>query len=214
MRLQFLLLGMLGFAVSSMASVIVESGNFTGTWSGTGSQQVNQEKFMGWRFTLASDFHITRLGGSIYLSPIGCPCTGSTMFGAIVPIADMSSFPDPPATFTPVLSVLLHPPVNYNAASPASESVDAVLSAGTYALVFGSGRFGADAGHWGAMAAIGSTVTVPNSNLNGSTISNDWGAWTNGNYYFVEGDFVPEPSTLVLMVTGLALAVLGRRKSV
>ena len=88
---------------------------------------------------------------------------------------------------------ILTPPVNYFAGSLTTATVDVILPAGAYALIFGAGRFGASALGWGAMANIGSSPYVFNSMLPGDTNTDTWGVWTNGNYYFVAGDPVPEP---------------------
>ncbi|MBI4910876.1 MAG: PEP-CTERM sorting domain-containing protein [Acidobacteria bacterium] len=115
--------------------------------------------------------------------------------------------------FAPTVSALLSAPVNYTAGSLTSASVDVVLPAGAYALIFGSGRFGATSAGWGSLANVGSSPYGTNTMLIGNTSTDTWAAWQNGNYYFVAGDPVPEPSTLFLTLPGIALIACIRRRS-
>jgi hypothetical protein len=188
------------------ASTIFESGDFTGLNPGLGAQGVSANQYMGWRFTLPSETLITSFGGTLFLT-----VAGGTFFGAIASVADLSSFPGTPLTFSPIVTAVLSPPLHYTAGSLTTASVSANLPAGSYALIFGSGRFGASG--VGGIANIASTPPPGNAMLVGNATADVWGNFRNGNYYFVSGNPIPEPQTGSLIVVGLACGVFLRPKS-
>jgi hypothetical protein len=155
---------------------------------------------MGWRFTLPTETHITSFGATLFLNS----GTG-TLFGAIVPVTDLTSFPAPPLNIVPLISALLNPPTTYSAGSLTSASVSADLPAGSYALIFGAGAFGATG--FGGIANIASTPSPSNVMLVGNTSSGTWANFNNGNYYFVAGDPVPEPAAISLLLIGLTTGI-------
>ena len=196
--------------------VTYQSGDFTGLGVVHGGTSVNSAQYLGWVFTLPNAATITGFGASLYLNG-----GSGSLFGAITSVANLSSFPASPSTFVPLVSAVLSPPVGYTAGSLTSASVSVALPAGTYALIFGGGRFGAGATPTGGMANIGSVPYASNTMLYSTNATDSWTRWTNGNYYFVTADVGAPPgvpdggSTLALMSLGLAGIVVGvsRRRS-
>ena len=202
-----LVIAQFGSAGKLHASVLYESGNFTGTVTGAGGQSVNSAQFLGWRFTLPVASTITEFGATLYLDG-----GSGTLFGAIAEVDSLADFPDTPNTFAALVSAVLSPPVGYVAGSLTSASVSVVLPSGTYALIFGGGRFGAGATPTGGIANIGSSPSPANVMLLGQTGTDTWGHFHNGNYYYVRAEPVPEPSGAALLLIGLAACGVFRRK--
>ena len=163
------------------ASVTYQSGDFTGLGVVHGGTSVNSAQYLGWVFTLPNAATITGFGASLYLNG-----GAGTLFGAITPIANLSSHPASPSTFIPLVSAVLSPPVGYTAGSLTSASVSVALPAGTYALIFSGGLPG------GEVVNIGSAPYASNTMLLSRNATDSWARWTNGNYYFVTAD-VPAP---------------------
>ena len=201
-----LVIAQFGSAGKLHASVLYESGLFGGTYIGGGTS-VNSDQFLGWRFTLPVASTITEFGATLYLNG-----GSGTLFGAIAEVDSLADFPDTPNTFAALVSAILSPPVGYVPGSLTSASVSVFLPSGTYAVIFGGGRFGAGATQTGGIANIGSAPYMLNSMLLGHTATDTWGSWTNGNYYFVRAEPVPEPSGAALLLIGLAACGGVRRK--
>jgi hypothetical protein len=206
--------------LSSEASgaVLFESGTLgpTGiTWQQVLDEEVvgsnvASDVFSGVRFELLSPVVITRIGGHV-VSP-----AGGEFFGAIVNLTDQNDFPDSGNLSTPdvVGSAIVAFP------APSAEvfgNLSLSLQPGWYALVFGSGLFGAtDAG------------AMP---LNNPDIGNpSYIAWQTGdgwanlltpifrNFRFVvEGRVVPEPTITSLILAAsvqiLCITPVARRRS-
>ena len=181
------------------AAVIFESSTMgpPGQTSGT---IVASNQFLGSRFHLDDPVNVTSIGGHLRGS------TG-TMFGVIVPLATASALPTgSPFDGSELVST------TFAAGSPSSHfltPVSVTLPAGDYALIFGSGLFG----------ATGSGV-MPNvdTDLPGASYF-FWDAvnWRNGgfssNRFVIEGDLVPAtPSastwSLAVLVGLLSLGLL------
>jgi len=204
-RITFLLVSFLCISDWLRASTVIESGNFTGLNPGLGASAVTSAQYMGWRFTLPTETLITSFGGTLFLNS----GTG-TLFGVIVAVDDLAAFPAPPLTIAPLVSALLNPPAGYFAGSLTTVAVSADLPAGTYALIFGGGAFGASG--FGGIANIASTPSPSNVMLVGNTSLNTWTNFNNGDYFFVAGDPVPEPATASLLVIALMAGSYFSRK--
>ena len=146
---------------------------------------------------------ITGIGGQFGGFPQG------EIFGAIVALPSPTSFPD----FTPSgieANSLAH--VVFAAPSDTTdltENLDVTLSAGSYAVVFGSGAFGADGN--GGLGDGNNPVGSPNFF---TYFKFDGDAWEVAS---LDGARItlsaaPEPSTWAMMLVGLAgLGVVGSR---
>lgn len=172
----------------------------------TGGSNVSPFVFVGVRFHLDQPVITTQIGGH-FVKNTGA---GASFFGALVALADENDFPDSGNLSTPdvVGTTLLSFP------EPSNEIFGAVakpLPAGWYAVVFGSGLFGAT-GSGGAMnngADIGSPGYI------GWQVGavNGWGNLINPifrNFRFVvQGQLVPEPcASNLLLVLAFARALL------
>jgi hypothetical protein len=146
----------LSFAATSApahAKVIFETAAYTGV--DTGEYIVQDIRFIGAAFTLDKSTQITGIGGQFGGYP------GGTIFGAIVPLASQMSLP----SFAPsdigsnaIADVVFSLPTVTAVDYTAPLSVE--LSPGSYAVIFGSGAFGADG--WGGLGDQNTPVGSPN----------------------------------------------------
>jgi len=194
---------------NASADILFESGTLGPTavpWSDVVDQtvfgaNVSSAVFDGVRFELTAPAVIFEIGGH-FVAP-----TSSTFFGAIVKLDDDVDFPNSGDLSTPdVLGVTL-----LTFPAPSAEvfgNLALSLDPGWYALVFGSGLYGA-AGN-GAMPLnnpdIGTQSYI-------AFVSSHWknSAPTDGfefkDFRFVvKGSIIPEPNTLCLTVLILCLA--------
>ena len=95
----------------------------------------------GFRFELTSATHVTRIGLQI------APDSAGSIFGAIVRLSGSSDTPDDPALggADVVMRTLFSVPASPSAPVIGAGALDVMLPAGWYAVVFGSGAFGATA---------------------------------------------------------------------
>ncbi|MEX2317796.1 MAG: PEP-CTERM sorting domain-containing protein [Pirellulales bacterium] len=168
---------------------------------------INESVFTGVRFEVAQRVTTSRIGGHF----LG-RSSGETFFGAIVQLESDFDFPDSSDLTSPdVLGIttLTFPDPSAEAYGDISLSIEP----GWYALLFGSGLFGAD-GRGGAIrngVDIGTPSYIswqpaPVGWFNLSVFGN---AFQN-HRFVVEGIHMPEPSTFVLLLAGL-LGLLGAR---
>jgi hypothetical protein len=155
------------------------------------------------RFHVGQTTVVDLVGGHLVrLNPSGDP----TIFAAITALPSSTALPaDPPTTFTPLaFTVMSLPDTSQDVFAP----LPVTLPIGDYALVLGSGRFG----------ATGSGYLVNNNTPIGSPsfFYSDPGVWIDGSGSFgnvrlavTALDVVPEPGSLVLTGTGAVLALLG-----
>ncbi len=196
---------------SALAATIFESGTLGPTGIPrseiTGGSNVSSGVFVGVRFHLDQPVVTTEIGGH-FVKNTG---TGESFFGTIVALADENDFPDSGDLSTPdvVGATLLAFP------EPSNEVFGTLakpLPPGWYALVFGSGLFGAS----GSGAALNNGMDIDDPVYIGYQPGavNGWGNLINPifrNFRFVvEGSVVPEPSTLLLVLAGLAVSVVRR----
>lgn len=160
------------------------------------------DQFAGMRFQLPSGAIIDGIGGNIAIDP---NFGDGRIFGALVKLTDMSDYPDSTDLSTPdvlAATAFSATPVITDAAVPIGPLT---VGPGTYALVLGSGLFGASGD--GAMSI---------NNLNSADSSTFWlvaNRWdeygaAGGLRFAVYGTAVPEPGSLPLML--LAALVLCR----
>jgi hypothetical protein len=209
------------FPAIATAEVIFESGTLgpTGIAFGTpgsgtapGSSGVNPDVFSGVRFQIVEPVVTTRIGGHF----VHDPREDDTFFGAIVRLDSATDFPDSGDLSTPdvVGATLLAFP------HPSDEvygDLQVQLDPGWFALVFGSGLFGAS----GSGAAVLNNPDIGSPSYIAYQTGSGWlelstlpGPFQNYRLV-VEGFVIPEPSASgiwSLNVFGLTLWASVRRR--
>ena len=202
--------GILAMSDASRAAILFGSGtlgptgvsfdDLGGVVPGTNIQNVI---FAGVRFELTQPVITTEIGGHFVAPVVG------TFFGAIIALNDANDFPDSEdLSSTDVLgNTLLTFPV---LSDEVYGDLNLSLDPGWYALVFGSGLFGATTN--GGAVRNGLDIGDPSYIAFGPNLK-----WFNldifqnpfDNHRFViNGNFVPDPSTLSLL---LLIVLLPRR---
>jgi len=185
------------------AATIFQTATFTG--NDNGDYIVQDGALIGAAFTLSAATQITGIGGQFG------PDSDGTIFGAIVPLT--SSFPAETSNLASIAlgSVVFSVPGNTIADYTASLAL--TLGPGTYAVIFGSGQFGAD-----GFAGLGDANTPFGSpQLFQSLFDPSWSALSDpGVRIFVEGvegSETPLPGALPLFAGGLGVfGLLARRR--
>ncbi len=193
------------------AATIFESGTLGPTGIPQGSvtaSNITSNVFAGVRFKLSTPVKTTRIGGHFVDRNNG------TFFGAIVRLTDENDFPDSGDLSTPdkLGSVVLTFPV------PSAEvfgDLDLLLDPGWYAIVFGSGLFGTSGD--GAAPLNNPDIGLPSYIAFQPGSVSGWNNLINPlfrNFRFVvEGNKVPEASTVVILMTGFLLSMFHDRIS-
>ncbi len=191
-------LAILAAPVSASAKLVLETATYTGV--DTGETIPQDGRFVGAAFTLGGTEQITSVGAQFGGFPSG------TIFAAIVSLASQTSLP----SFTPsdiasnaIADVVFSVPMQPNG-GPIDLSVplNVTLSAGSYAVVFGSGAFGADG--WAGLGEDNNAVGSPNwiSTLFDNTWSAD--SYDGIRITVTAAGAVPEPSTWAMLIIGFA----------
>ena len=174
---------------------------------------VNEGVFSGVRFELTELVRTSKVGGH-FVGPFG---DENTFFGAIVSLTDANDFPDSRDLSTN--DVLANTMLTFpESSAEVRGDLRLTLQPGWYALVFGSGLFGAS----GRGAAVRNNLDINNPSyiISQQVIPGD--GWINlevfpiepeGNLRFVvEGAIIPEPSTQILLGMTLSIVSLLLRK--
>jgi len=162
---------------------------------------------------LTEKYLITGVGGHVKSNG---PDNDRSIFVAIVPTIGPDYFPSDTSLSDAIFATLFEAP--FNNVGPYPYQVDEtiiqtnfILGPGSYAIVFGSGLFGATGRGW-------MPVSGPTQELPWSFLKNEYtgGYFMNVNKqptrFVVEGTPVPEPATMLLLASGLVgLAGLRRR---
>jgi hypothetical protein len=192
------------------AATIFESGTLGPTGiprsEVTGGSNVNSAVFVGVRFYLDQPVVSTDVGGH-FVKNIG---VNDSFFGAIVSLADQNDFPNSGNLSTPDVigtSLLSFPEPSNEVLGPISKQ----LSPGWYALVFGSGLFGAT----GSGVALNNGLDIDDPKYIAFQPGSGFG-WSNlegflSDFRFVvHGSVVPEPASIASTACGLLSLLFGR----
>lgn len=195
------------------AATLFESGTLgpTGvTWSELSSQTVpgtniSSFAFNGVRFRLNEPVITTRIGGH-FVAP-----TDGTFFGAIVALDDERDFPDSGHLSSP--DVLGHTLLTFPTSSAeVFGDLSLSLGPGWYALVYGSGLFGATAD--GGAVRNGTDIGDPSYIAHGLNLNwfnlDIFGTFFDNHRFVIEGTIVPEPSSLC--ATLFLLVIISRMR--
>ena len=217
-QLRLLLVALCGLAfVSSVQAGVIFETTTTPTPGQPDNAVLSSWQFMGNIFVLNSPTHIDGIGTYADVTD------GGTIFGAIISLPNLNSGTKPsgnPFDSTTLVSTTLQPG-STQAVVFAPVSVD--LAAGDYAVVFGTGYYGATSTFGTFGISNGTALSLPagenqiswGSYCSGGTVY----CWTNESYfgpspYFFEvtgTSTTPEPSTLALFGAGFISVLLGRR---
>lgn len=203
-----LICGALGLALASTnadAAIVYQSATYTG--QDTGEYILTDNNFMGAVFTLTRTTAITGIGAQFGGFPSG------DIFGAIVPVGSPTDVPAGPSTNLAAISL-----ADVVFAVPQATAIDLIeplkvtLGPGSYAVIFGSGQFGAT-----GFAGLGSlNDPVGSPTLIRSFFSDSWDSFSDtGVRFVVEGAALPEPTIWAMMVVGfgaLGMAMRSRQK--
>jgi hypothetical protein len=205
------ILALLAFLVTrsgtATAAVLYETGALgpTGiTWDQMTSDpslgvNVSRAVFGGVRFRLTTPVALSHVGGH-FVARAGAD---RSFFGAIVRLEGETDYPDSIDLSTPDVrgATLLTFP---SASAEAFGQLDLTLEPGLYALVFGSGLFGAT----GAGASLRNNTEGGMPDYIGFQSGFGWGerASQGGKRFVIEGHFIPEPSAIVIAMIGLVVA--------
>jgi hypothetical protein len=138
-------------------------------WSGT---VASPDSSFGVRFAVTETVTTSSVGGLFYeFAP------GGGFYGAVVRLTGPADFPDSTdlSTADVVGAALLNAPVSPNVPEIVSSDLSLTLTPGDYALVFGSGAFGAT----GTVVNAYPGVSTPSGFLYGISQHSGSGAWTN-----------------------------------
>ena len=198
-----------GFASPTFADSLFESGTLGPTgipWQDVYDQLVFGENvsgvaFNGARFEIIERAVTTQVGGHF----VGPPNSDTTLFAAIIALDNANDFPNSIDLSTPDVlgtTLLTVPDISDDIAG----NLALELSPGWYALVFGSGLFGAE----GDAAALLNNTDVGSPDYIGFLTGFGWGSRLPGKHFFVTGEFVPEPSSFALAFPAFLLLHLCR----
>ncbi len=193
-------------AAPAIAAPLYQSATYTGT--DTGEYILSANDLIGGVFTLTSASKITDIGAQFGGFP------GGEIFGAIVRVDPTTGLPAGPST--DIASIALGHALFAVSGGTHDQSValPLTLTAGTYAVIFGSGQFGATG--FAGLGCQNDPVGAPS--LVRSFFGPDWGSFDdNGVRVFVNGGAVPEPASWGLMLLGfgaVGAALRVRRRSV
>lgn len=193
-------------AAPAFADTLYQSATYTG--ADTGEYILSENNIMGGVFTLDHLSHITDIGAQFGGFP------GGEIFGAIVRVDPQTGLPA--GSSGDIAAIALGHAVFAVTGGTHDQSValPLTLGAGTYAVVFGSGQFGAT-----GFAGLGDlNDPLGDPSLIRSFFGPDWNAFGgNGVRVFVNGAAVPEPASWALMLAGFAavgMSLRARRRAI
>jgi len=180
---------------TARAGVIFQTSSAPGAATGSGVV-IDNNQSLGARFQLSDTTRISHIG--VRMSRI----TTGSIFGSIVRLSSMNDYPDSAHPFnTPDVLATTLLPIPSVTADVTGEIGPIMLPAGTYALVFGGGEFGAGGV---ATASQNNTPILPQSYFYWNESNGAYLDGSYGNVRFYALDQVPEPSSAL---AGIAVAV-------
>jgi hypothetical protein len=188
------------------AGIIYESATL-GTTGNFGGATISSTQFLGSRFSVGENVVVDSIGG--HIQPIR---GGGTLFGVIVELTGPGALPTgSPFSSTEVLASALF---TVPAGGPSSEVIvpmSATLAAGDYAVVFGSGLYGATGrAIMPGASSTGATAIGPPSYIFASTGTTWFDLSSSPVRFVVNGTtVVPEPSSLAIFGIGALGLVAG-----
>jgi hypothetical protein len=202
---------LLSLAPAAKADFLFQSATplISGPFSNASGVATGTQFFSGFTFQVTTPVHVTDIGGDF-----AATVEGGQIFGTIVPVSGPLAPPNPADLSNNVGTTLLDLPSPLLTSANISGNLSADLSPGFYAVLFGSGKFGATSDFAIAItqqdgqqanAPIAGVLTYVIKEFDNSLIPQAPGA-----RYFVEGTFiqppaVPEPPTALLLAIGMAV---------
>jgi hypothetical protein len=203
------------------AATVYESATYTGV--DNGDYTLSNNDIIGAAFQIIAPTQVTAIGAQF-----GC-CNGGTIFGAIIPLASLTAVPSVASNSLNSVdlahTVFSVPSLGGFGAQQQSVPLSVILQPGFYAVVFGSGQFGAS-----GFAGLGQDNTLVGSpEFIRSFFDTDWsatndpvtGRFSDGMRIFVEGDAISEtplPAAMPMFAGGAGLlgwiGLRRRRKAV
>ncbi len=153
-----------------------------------GDYYIDAGRGIGSAFQLTQAADVSAIGGYFSMYSDGA------IFGAIVPLASLTSLPSAPVDANAIAHVVFTPD-----GSDQTVALSAHLAPGYYGVVFGSGLFGAN----GTSGLVSSQLSAGNTTFSGAGSS--WTSWgdsdTRSVVYGVTA--VPEPAPWAMLAAGL-----------
>jgi hypothetical protein len=200
-------------AATASAALLYQSAAtlHTGPSNSIGGVGVDPTFFSGVNFQVTTPVHVDDIGGHFGNFAVA---GNNQVFGAIMPVSSISSVPTPSDLSSNVLATTLITLPAAGTSNNASGPMSLNLSPGFYAVIFGSGKFGATSNF--AVAATsrddgaantGGVTTYALRQSDGAFFTQAPGA-----RYFVDGT-VPEPGSATALLVLTSASIIRRRRN-